>query len=334
MRLVVALGGNALLRRGERPDLEIQRRHLREAAVSLGVLARDHDLVLTHGNGPQVGLLALQAERHGDTVSLDVLGALSEGLIGYLLEQELRRALPGREVVTILTPVEVDPHDPAFAQPTKPIGPVYTREEGNRLARPRGWTMAPDGDGWRRVVPSPAPRRILPLNAIRRLLDSRVIVICAGGGGIPVAADAGGLRGVEAVIDKDRTAALLAEGVEADGLVLLTDVPGLFEGFGTPGSRLLRVATPAQLRDRSFEAGTMGPKVEAACRFAERTGGWASIGPLEAASAVVTGTAGTRIAAPLPPLTRFPARPAAPPRRARKTWSPARRPSPRCPRSS
>jgi len=298
VRLVVALGGNALLRRGETPGIATQREHLREATRSLAELARAHDLVITHGNGPQVGLFASQAESRGEAASLAEMGALSEGLIGFLLEQELRSALPEREIAALLTLVAVDPADPAFGQPRKPIGPIYPQKTGERLARRRRWTMIPERDGLRRVVASPAPLRILPLDAIRRLVDSRQIVVCAGGGGIPVFEDASGWRGAEAVIDKDRTAALLAEGLRADGLVLLTDVSGVCEGFGTKDARLLRELTPRELGERAFDPGSMGPKVEAACRFVERTGGWAAIGALEEASSVVAGTTGTRIALP------------------------------------
>ncbi len=298
MRLVVALGGNALLKRGERVDLETQRQHVHDAVAALTDLARRHDLVVTHGNGPQVGLLALQAEayRDGPAVPLDVLGAESEGMIGYLLEQELRNALPGRDVATLLTQVVVDADDPAFQDPRKPIGPVYPSAEGERLRRARGWAMAPDGVGLRRVVASPVPRRILELEAIRRLCTDRRIVVCAGGGGIPVVVGGdGALRGVEAVVDKDRSAALLAEGVVADGLLLLTDAAGVYDDFGTKHPRLIRSATPGQLKARTFDRGSMGPKVEAACRFVERTGGWAAIGALEEAAAIVSGAAGTFI---------------------------------------
>ena len=298
MRLVVAIGGNALLRRGERAEQGIQRSHAHQAAAAIAPLARQNELLVTHGNGPQVGLLALQAaaDRDGVAVPLDVLGAESEGMIGYLLEQELGNALPDREVVTLLTQVEVDADDPAFRRPTKPIGPVYSLDEGERLGRERGWAMVEDGHGLRRAVPSPAPRRILRMRAIRSLLDARFVVICGGGGGIPVTAGTDGvLRGVEAVIDKDRSAALLAEGVNADGLVLLTDAPGVYEGFGTPRQRLISLAVPEDLSDLAFEAGSMGPKVEAACRFVERTGGWAAIGALEDAAAVVAGRAGTLV---------------------------------------
>lgn len=298
MRLVVALGGNALLRRNERADLATQRRRARDAVAALAELARVHELVITHGNGPQVGLLALQAEacRDGPVIPLDVLDAESEGMIGYLLEQELRNALPGREVAALLTQVVVDESDPAFRRPTKPIGPVYGSVEGERLARERGWPMVRDGEGQRRVVASPAPRRILELNVIQRLLRDRVIVVCAGGGGIPVVVGGdGSIRGVEAVVDKDHSAELLAEGVGADGLLLLTDTAGVYEGFGTANERLVRSAGVPQLRDRRFDPGSMGPKVEAACRFVERTGGWAAIGALEQAGAIVAGSAGTWI---------------------------------------
>ena len=298
MRLVIALGGNALLRRNERADVATQRRRVRKAVAALTDLARRHDLVVTHGNGPQVGLLALQADAGpgGPVVPLDVLGAESEGMIDYLLEQELRNALPGLEVATLLTQVVVDADDPAFRKPTKPIGPVYATGEGERLARERGWSMARDGGGLRRVVASPAPRRIVELKAIHGLVRDRLIVVCAGGGGVPVVACGDGtLRGVEAVVDKDRSAALLAEGVGAEGLLLLTDAAGVYEDFGTPDQRLIRVVSAEQLRGRTFDPGSMGPKVEAACRFVERTGGWAAIGALEEAGAIVSGAAGTMI---------------------------------------
>lgn len=298
MRLVLALGGNALLRRGEPMELETQRAHVREAVGAVATLAREHDLVVSHGNGPQVGLLALQAEAYRGVrpYSLDVLGAESEGLIGYLIEQELKSALPGREVATLLTQVEVDPSDQAFAHPTKPIGPVYALPEGERLGRDRGWALARDGAGLRRVVASPRPRRILELQTIRLLLAHGVIVVCAGGGGIPVVVGAGGaVRGAEAVIDKDRSAALLAEGVDADALVLLTDADGVYRDWGTADARLLRTAAPDALQGLRFDAGSMGPKVEAACGFVERTGRWAAIGALEDAVAIVEGRRGTRI---------------------------------------
>lgn len=297
--LVVALGGNALLRRGEPPELETQRARLAEAARALAELARTHALVVTHGNGPQVGLLALQAEAwHGvRPPPLDVLGAESEGLIGYLIEQELENALPGREVVTLLTQVEVDPQDSAFANPSKPIGPVYSVSEGQRLARARGFVVRPDGPGLRRVVPSPEPRRILELRAIRRLLAAGVIVIAAGGGGIPVAARSDGRwYGVEAVVDKDLSAALLAEGVGAGQLLLLTDVSGVYADWHGARTQLVRQVTPAALRRLTTGAGSMAPKVEAACRFVERTGGRAAIGALEQAVALARGEVGTQVA--------------------------------------
>ena len=298
MRLVIALGGNALLRRNDRDDVATQRGRTSEAVAALAGLARRHQLVITHGNGPQVGLLALQADAYagGPVMPLDVLGAESEGMIGYLLEQELRNALPGREVATLLTQVVVDADDPAFRNPTKPIGRVYSHDEGERLARERGWSMAPDGGGLRRVVPSPAPRRIVELSLIRRMARDRLIVVCAGGGGIPVVERVdGSLCGVEAVVDKDHSAALLAEGVGADGLVLLTDARGVYENFGTPGQRLIRAVGAPHLRRRTFDPGSMGPKVAAACRFVERTGNWAAIGAIEEAGAIVDGRAGTWI---------------------------------------
>jgi len=298
MRLVVAVGGNALSRRNESADIETQRRHARAAAGALAPLAARHTLLLTHGNGPQVGLLALQAAAHreGPPVPFDVLVAESEGMIGYLLEGELRRAVPGRDVATMLTLVEVDPDDAAFGSPTKPIGPVYASAEGARLGREGSWVMVPEAGGLRRAVASPLPRRVLELDVIRRLLDRRILVICGGGGGVPVVVDGdGSVRGVEAVVDKDRSAALLAEGVGADALLLLTDAPCVYEEFGTPRQRPIRVARASDLAALTFDRGSMGPKVEAACQFVERTGGWAAIGALEEAEAVACGLAGTRI---------------------------------------
>lgn len=297
-RVVMALGGNALLRRGEPADALTQRANVVRAVQAVAAVARRHEVVVTHGNGPQVGLLALQAEAYRDVAPypLDILGAESEGMIGYLLEQELMNALPGRPVATLLTQVSVDAADPAFAEPSKPIGPVYDRPAGARLAAERGWTVAPDGDGVRRVVPSPRPREILELAAIGLLLEAGVLVVCTGGGGIPVTLTAqGAVHGVEAVVDKDRAAALLAEDLGADALLLLTDVPRVVAGWGTPEAVELERATPTQLRGESFAAGSMGPKVEAACRFAERTGGLAAIGSLDDAEAILAGRAGTRI---------------------------------------
>lgn len=299
--VVCALGGNALARRGERLDASVQQANVRLAADALGRVAQRHRMVVTHGNGPQVGLLALQSEAYPDVAPypLDILGAETEGMIGYLIEQELGRRLSPVAVATLLTQVVVDPSDPGFAHPTKPVGPVYGVAEGELLALKRGWVVAPDGDGVRRVVPSPQPVEILELVAIRVLLDAGVVVVCAGGGGIPVVPDGmGGFRGVEAVIDKDLAAALLAIRLEADVLVLLTDVDGVYEGFGAGAASARRIdqAGVADLRGLGLPAGSMGPKVEAACRFVE-AGGRAAIGALEDAAALVEGLAGTQVVA-------------------------------------
>jgi carbamate kinase len=302
-RLVVALGGNALLRRGEPLTAEIQRRHAAQAMTLVAELAADHDVVLTHGNGPQVGLLALQALAYADVppYPLDVLGAESEGMIGYVLEQELQNRLPERTAVTVLTQVVVDHDDPAFRRPTKPIGPVYTEEQARRLALELGWTVAPDGGHFRRVVASPQPLRIVELSAIRMLVDAGAIVVCTGGGGIPVTMNgAGTLRGVEAVIDKDLAAELLARSLEADFLLMLTDVPAVMRDWGAPDARPIERATPAELRTMQFADGSMGPKVDAACRFVEATGGIAAIGALGDATRIVAGEAGTRVVPALP----------------------------------
>lgn len=295
-RLVVALGGNALLRRGEPLTAEIQRRHGGEAMAAVADLAVTYDVVLTHGNGPQVGLLALQSSAYAEVppYPLDVLGAESEGMIGYVLEQELRNRLPGRAAVTILTQVVVEADDPAFSTPTKPIGPVYTEEQAHQVERERGWTIARDGDHFRRVVASPQPLQIVELSAIRMLVDAGAIVVCTGGGGIPVTMNGDGtLRGVEAVIDKDLAAELLARSLDADFLLMLTDVPAVMRDWGTPEAAPIRRSTPCELRGLEFANGSMGPKVEAACRFVEATSATAAIGALEDAVQIVSGKAGT-----------------------------------------
>jgi carbamate kinase len=298
MLIVVALGGNALLRRGEPLEAEVQRGNVKAAAAAIADLAVDHDVVVTHGNGPQIGLLALQSEAYRDvrTYPLDVLGAESEGMVGYMLEQELGNALPGRSVVSLLTQVIVDPLDPGFRSPAKPIGPVYREAEAKRLAAERGWTVARDGTQWRRVVASPAPHAIVELPAIRLLLDHGVVVVCAGGGGIPVVVDLHGARhGVEAVVDKDHAAALLARELGADALLLLTDVPAVEVEYGTSEARPLRHASVAELGTHSFAAGSMQPKVDAACWFVSTTGKRAAIGSLSDAAAIARGDAGTQV---------------------------------------
>lgn len=298
MRIVVALGGNALLRRGEPMTSENQQTNIRRAARAIATLAQEHDLIVAHGNGPQVGLLALQAEAYKDVqpYPLDVLNAESEGMIGYLIEQELRNQLPDRQVVTLLTQIEVDVSDPAFTHPTKPIGSVYTQAEAEQLAAERGWAIAPDGDAYRRVVPSPEPRRIIELGAIQILVQAGALVICVGGGGIPVVTTpTGGIRGVEAVIDKDLAAALLATSLGVEALLLLTDVNAVYTNWGTSAAQPLHRVSPAQLRRYSFAPGSMAPKVEAVCRFVEQTGGMAGIGRLEDAAAILTERAGTLV---------------------------------------
>ena len=305
MRAVIALGGNALLRRGEPLSAENQRANARRACAALAPVAAEHEIVVSHGNGPQVGLLALQGSAYTavDTYPLDVLGAQTEGMIGYMLEQELGNELPfERHLATILTMIEVDPQDPAFDHPTKPIGPVYDSAEAERLASEKGWAFVHDGDKMRRAVPSPAPKRIFGIHVIRTLLDQGVLVICAGGGGIPTAyssetAPAGRrLEGVEAVIDKDLASALLAIEIGADALVIVTDVDAVYADWGTPSQRPITDATPAELAASSFADGSMGPKVRAACWFAEQTGGFAVIGSIDDTQRLLRGEAGTRVA--------------------------------------
>lgn len=301
MLIVVALGGNALLRRRQPLDAETQRGNVAIAAEAIAIIAADNTVVVTHGNGPQVGLLALQALafRSVPAYPLDILGAESEGMIGYMIEQELRNRLPGRDVATLLTMAAVCANDSAFDAPTKPIGPIYTPEEAARIGRERDWQFRPDGNDVRRVVPSPEPVRILEIEAIRTLVRAGVVTICAGGGGIPVVeGDDGGLTGVEAVVDKDLSDALLAQALAADRLLMLTDVSAVYEGWGRPDSKALRKTTPAVLRGMAFEPGTMAPKVEAACRFVERTGGEAAIGALSKIRAILAGKSGTIVRQP------------------------------------
>ena len=301
MRIVVALGGNALLKRGEPMTAEMQRTNVRTAARSLAPVAEHHQLVLSHGNGPQVGLLALQAAAYKEVEAypLDVLGAQTEGMIGYLIEQELGNLLPPEvPFATLLTMIEVDANDPAFGDPTKFVGPIYSDEEAAALTADKGWTFRRDGEHLRRVVPSPEPKRIFELRPIQWLLEKGVLVICAGGGGIPTAWVPGQdrvLGGVEAVIDKDLASALLARDLDADLFVMATDVDGVYAGWGTPDQRRLERVTPGELRGQAFAAGSMGPKVEAAMRFVESTEHRAAIGSLEDIEEIVEGNAGTSV---------------------------------------
>lgn len=298
MRIVAALGGNALLKRGEPLTEANQRANVRRAAAALAPLCSDgNEVFITHGNGPQVGLLALQsaAGPAGGEQPLDVLSAETEGMLGYLIEQELRNALPsGREVASVLSQLIVDPKDPAFGNPTKPIGPIYAEDQAQRLVSERGWSIVKDGAAWRRAVPSPRPLAILGHGVLTLLASRRVIVICVGGGGIPVVrAEDGRFQGVEAVIDKDHASALLAREVSADWLLLLTDVDSVYLGWRTARPQAIASAGPNDLDPSDFETGSMRPKVEAALEFARRTGRRAAIGRLEDAEALLKGTAGT-----------------------------------------
>jgi carbamate kinase len=300
MRIVVALGGNALLHRGERPDAAVQQANIDRVATALAALAHEHELVITHGNGPQIGLLAMESAADPDLSApypLHLLGAQTQGMIGSLLACTLHNALPGRRIATLVTHTLVRADDPAFDRPTKFVGQVYPRDLARSLARERGWHIAEDTGGWRRVVPSPDPRRIVETETIHELLGGGALVICAGGGGIPVTADpvTGALTGVEAVVDKDLSAALLAEHLKADFLLVLTDVPYVYEGYGTPEQRPLSDVTPLQLRRGGFPDGSMGPKAEAVARFVENTGGLAAIGALDAAYEIAHGRSGTLV---------------------------------------
>ena len=301
MRIVIALGGNALLRRSDPMTTEVQRRNVAIAAQAIAPLAAEHSIVVVHGNGPQVGLLSLQAESYheAEPYPLDVLDAGTQGMIGYLIQQELRSLLPTQsQVATLLTMIVVDPDDPAFASPTKFVGPVYPKEAADALAADKGWAFRQDGSSWRRVVPSPEPQRILEIEPISWLLERGAVVICAGGGGIPTmypSSGPGDVVGVEAVIDKDLAGELLAEDVGADLFLMATDVDGVYLGWGTPEQRRLDQVTPGELAGHQFAAGSMGPKVKAAARFASKTGGRAAIGSLADIAGIVAGNAGTSV---------------------------------------
>jgi carbamate kinase len=303
MRIVVALGGNALLRRGDPLTTEVQRRSVRIAAEAIAPMAAEHDIVVVHGNGPQAGLLALQAESYPGAAPypLDVLDAGTQGMIGYLIQQELRSLLPpARQVATLLTMVAVDPDDPAFARPTKFVGPLYDKDEADALAAKKGWAFRRDATAWRRVVPSPEPRQILEIQPITWLLDRGAVAICAGGGGVPAihpSSRPGTLVGIEAVIDKDLASGLLAEDVHADLFLMVTDVDGVYLHWGSPAQRRLGRVTPEELAGYEFAAGSMEPKVEAAIRFAAKTGRRAAIGALADIAAIVAGEAGTNVVA-------------------------------------
>ena len=301
MLVVTALGGNALLRRGQPMTAENQRENVRVACEQLAPIAEKHRLVLSHGNGPQVGLLALQSQAYTavEPYPLDVLDAQTEGMIGYMIEQELGNLLSfDRPFATLLTMIEVDPADPAFKDPTKFVGPVYDKGTADKLAAEKQWTFKQDGDKWRRVVPSPKPKRIFEMKPIEWLLEKDAVVICSGGGGIPTVYAKDGshrLLGVEAVIDKDWASELLARDLEADVFVIATDADGVYLEWGTPKQHKLDRVTPAELGKYSFPAGSMGPKVEAVCQFVNATGHRAAIGALQDIEEIVAGEAGTQV---------------------------------------
>ncbi|MEU7891480.1 carbamate kinase [Nonomuraea sp. NPDC049152] len=297
MRVLVALGGNALLRRGEKPDAETQQANVAVAVKTLAKVAERHELIITHGNGPQVGLLAVESADDPNLTKpypFDTLGAETQGMIGYWMQQALQNGLPGRQVIAHVTQTLVSAVDPAFHNPTKFVGQVYDQAEAEKLAAEYGWTVKPDGPYWRRVVPSPKPQRVVETRLIRKLVRDGVTVVCAGGGGVPVIRDENGrLSGVEAVIDKDLTGSLLAEALECDAFLILTDVPRVMRDFGTPQQTEIAHTTPHELRSIDFPAGSMGPKVEAVCRFVETTGDMAAIGKLDQALEILDGKAGT-----------------------------------------
>ena len=311
MRIIVALGGNAIARRGETMTVAHQLANLRLVASRLKTVAEQHELVLTHGNGPQVGLLALQSAAYEDLVAypLDVLGAETQGMIGYFIEIEMRHVLPPeKKITTVLTLVEVSRDDPAFGDPRKFIGPIYTQAEAQTLAAHRGWTFRLDGSAPRRVVPSPVPRRIVQIDSVLQLLRANHIVICAGGGGIPMARDTDGhLSGVdEAVVDKDASSAVLATAIQADAFVMATDADAVYLDWGTSEQRAIKRISAAPLGGYDFAAGSMGPKVAAAISFAVTSGNRAMIGKLDDIERMLAGTAGTVIEAADAPTEFYP----------------------------
>lgn len=299
MRIVIALGGNALLKRGEPMHYEVQRANVRMACQQIAKVLPGNELIITHGNGPQVGLIALQQNAYTDVpmYPLDAIGAESVGMIGYMIARELTNVVPRSITVTnVLTQTEIDPNDPAFKQPTKPIGPIYTKEEAEKLSQTHGWTMASDNDKFRRVVASPDPQRILGLSALKTLIENRHLVVCCGGGGVPVYFDSEGqLNGAEAVIDKDLASSLLAISINADLFVIATDVDGVYTDWGKPSQSLIRQIDATSLRRMSFAQGSMDPKVEAACRFAEQTERTAVIGALNQIEKIINGERGTQV---------------------------------------
>ncbi|CDT04018.1 MULTISPECIES: carbamate kinase [Vibrio] len=295
--VVVALGGNALLRRGEPLEADVQRRNIETAVKTISEIAKVYNVVLVHGNGPQVGLLALQGLEYKkvNPYPLDVLGSETQGMIGYMLMQEFKNYLPNRNISCMLTQMTVDPNDPAFADPTKPIGPIYEEAEARELAEKFHWIVKPDGQHFRRVVPSPRPTGIVEHEAITQLIDAGHLVICTGGGGIPVKKENGKLVGVEAVIDKDMSAAFLAKQLDADALLILTDADAVYLDWGKPTQHALRSTTPSELAQFEFDAGSMGPKIEASCEFIQQGGKVVGIGALEDGLQILQGLAGTNI---------------------------------------
>lgn len=298
MKILMALGGNALLQRGQPLEADIQMKNSIHAAKILKGIAKKHQIVLCHGNGPQVGLLSLISHSYKDTAPypLDVLVAETQGMIGYMLQNALFNE-GVVNVVTLLTQVKVDTKDPAFLTPTKPIGPVYDKETALKLAHEKGWEIAPDGKYYRRVVPSPLPKDIVEFKAAQKLIDAGYLVIFCGGGGIPVAEDekTGFLVGQEAVIDKDRASSLAAQELQMDMFIILTDVDAIYVDWGTKNQKAIKAISPAELKKMNFASGSMGPKVEAACDFVIKTGKAAVIGDLFQGDALLHGTSGTLI---------------------------------------
>ncbi|MEB3799040.1 MAG: carbamate kinase [Desulfurococcales archaeon] len=306
--LVIALGGNAFLRKGQPKTVDHQWKNVMLAAKQIvDIYMKGYRIVVTHGNGPQVGMIMEWMESLKDRyppLTMDIATAMTQGWLGYMLMQSIGNELESRgvdrKVVSIVNQVLVDKDDPAFSNPTKFIGGYYSREEAEMLSKEKGWIMKPDPrGGYRRVVPSPTPIRNIEREAITRLLEEEYIVIASGGGGVPVVEENGILRGVEAVIDKDLASSILAQNISADGLVIATDVEGVYLDYGTSKQRIIRRISVDELEklyeEGLFPPGSMGPKVRACIEFVKRTGKWAVIGSLENLEEAITGDAGTYI---------------------------------------
>tara|TARA_Y100001960_G_C14784189_1_gene890250 strand:- start:35237 stop:36163 length:927 start_codon:yes stop_codon:yes gene_type:complete len=297
MNILIALGGNALLQRGEPLEAETQRINIKKVAEVVNKISEEHNVIITHGNGPQVGLLALQNLNYKETkpYPLDVLGAESSGMIGYMLIQELSNELGiyDQSVVNVITRTLVDKNDPAFNNPTKFIGPVYNKQESEEMKSKYGWEIKADGEYYRRVVPSPKPKKIIETNVIKELLEKKHIVVCGGGGGVPTIIENEKYKGVEAVIDKDLTSSLLAQELGVDAFIILTDVSCVYENYKQEDQKMIKHFPIFEFDENSYPDGSMLPKIKAAVDFSINNEGFSSIGKLEELEDIINKKSGT-----------------------------------------